>query len=297
MHLPWRSAEPDALDARALNLGDALDAEARLQNHTLCCNALASIGCGLPHLTAEQLEAATDASNHQVDLQLVWNVLRHELIAPLVPRNDPRYLRLTLPNEEVSAMAKLLPEQTILRWCNHHLRAFLSSAEYLAKPAERRPLPASFTLANLDHDLADGLALAVLLHQVAPAQSAVGLAALEEPSAERRAAAVLADAARLGVRRVRLASSDVTTPRPRLLLAFLAELMALHPALEPVVDIDLKALMEGEESEVDEREARAYRMWISSLGIHLESSDLFEDCRTVPADYAIEPTAPGLSQM
>ena len=277
--------DPDALDPRALNLSDEADAalsrESRMQNHTLCCNALASIGCGLPHLRAEQLEASSEEANHQVALQLLWNLMRHELVTPLVPRSDARYLRLTLPNEEVSAMAKLLPEQTMLRWVNHHLRAYLSSPSYLALPHERRPLPAGHAVGNLDMDLADGKALIVLLHQIAPPHAPVDLSALDAPTSEQCATAVLMHAARVGARRVKLMPGDITTPRPRLLLALVAELMALLPALEPVVDIDLSSLMDGEEgSKVDAREERTYRMWITSLGIDLESSDLFEDCRT-----------------
>jgi hypothetical protein len=155
----------------------------------------------------------------------------------------------------LTVIAKLTPEQMILRWLNYHLRYFQSSVYYRALPDDERPLPADYTVSNLDSDLADGKALSAVLHCVAPAHAPADVSALGgSVSADERVKKVLSDAARAGVTRVQLDPSDITTPRPKLLLAFLAELMGTCPGLEPVVDVDVKGLLAGDESAADARE-------------------------------------------
>ena len=51
-----------------------------------------------------------------------------------LPHARPELFRLLLPGEKIPAIARLLPEQLLLRWVNHHLRAF---ARWLPVPMER----------------------------------------------------------------------------------------------------------------------------------------------------------------
>ena len=268
-----KHVDDEAVDARALNKaegGKKLGHEARLQNHTLCTHAATSIGCGVTNLQPSQLARATE--NEQVVLQLVWNLTREGLLRPISPSAHPEFLRLLLPNEEIGAMAKLLPEQVMLRWVNHHIRA------YLAENPEQTRVPPNFAISNLSDDLADCVAYAIVLKQVAPPSFELDLSALEEGDPDARAARVIADAKRVGIEQFEPSPGDITAPRPRMTLAFLAAIINTFPGLEPVAGFKLADVMEGEPT--DGREERAFRMWMTSLGLDLTISNLFEDCRT-----------------
>ena len=265
-----KHVDDEAVDARALNVASPLSEPAKLQNHTLCIGAATSIGCGVPNLQPSQLRRG--AENEQVVLQLLWNLTRDELTRGLNPATHPEFFRLLLPNEEMSAMTKLLPEQVMLRWLNHHIRMFVSE-----NPGQTA-VPADFAVSNLHDDLADSVALAVVLKQVAPAHFETDLSALDEADREARAAKVIADAKLVGVERFEVSPSDIATPRPRMTLAFLAAIINAFPGLEPVAGFKLGDIMAGEPT--DGREERAFRMWMQSLGLNLTISNLYEDCRT-----------------
>ena len=89
---------------------------------------------------------------------------------------------------------------------------------------------------------------------------------------------MLEDAARVGVDRFEIRPSDLSTPRPRLTLAFVAALMGTLPGLDGVDGIDLKDIMHGEED--NDREERTFRMWMTSLGLDFTINNLVDDCRT-----------------
>ena len=65
---------------------------------------------------------------------MLWNLASYELLSPLTPKVHPEFFRLALPGEDLGAVGKLLPEQLILRWVNHHIRKHLASAAHLALP-------------------------------------------------------------------------------------------------------------------------------------------------------------------
>ena len=74
-----------------------------------------------------KVEEEEARANEAVIHQLLWNVTSYELLAPLTPKVHPEFFRLALPGEEISAVSKLLPEQVILRWLNHHIRTHTAS--------------------------------------------------------------------------------------------------------------------------------------------------------------------------
>ena len=193
----------------------------------------------------------------------MWLLTRYELLAPLSARHTPQLFRLLLPGEEVAALAKILPEQMMLRWLNHHIRAYLASnpgqtlvpqdfavADLAANPKPSptpnpipEPTPNPEQVSDLADDLADCGALAICLHQVGPAASRIDLAAFALAEPHARAATLIADARRIGVECFEVSPSDLTTPRPRMALAFVAALMGTHPGLEAVDGFDLKEIM------------------------------------------------------
>ena len=168
-------------------------------------------------------------------------------------------------------MAKMLPEQIMLRWANHHIR------QYLNDNPDQTGVPKDFKISNLDADLADGKAYSIILHQVAPFDTPCDLSALKmDPS--RAAQKVIDDAKRIGVDKFEVQPSDITEGRPRMNLAFLAAIINSHPALEPVQGFDLSDIMAGEAG--DGREERAFRMWLQSLGLNFTINNLYDDCRS-----------------
>jgi hypothetical protein len=112
----------------------------------------------------------------------------------------------------VAALAKVLPEQLMLRWLNHHIRAYVASnpgqslvpkdfavPHLAANPNPNpnpNPIPDPTPNPHQVSDLADGLAdcaaLAICLHQVAPAASRCDLAAFALADPHARAAKVVA---------------------------------------------------------------------------------------------------------
>ena len=207
-----------------------------------------------------------------------WNLASYELLSPLTPKVHPEFFRLALPGEDLGAVGKLLPEQLILRWVNHHIRKHLASAAHLALPEAERAVPTNYAVANLSTDLANGMALSLIMQQLPPpGLTAANWHELSTAPPLRRAEAVCADAAALGCRRYPITPKDITSGKPKLLLGFLADLMGTCPGLETVSPGLVNGQADAEE-EADDREARAYKCWLASLGVPTESNDLLEDC-------------------
>ena len=139
----------------------------------------------------------------------------------------------------MAALAKILPEQMMLRWLNHHIRAYLASnpgqtlvpqdfavADLAANPKPSptpnpipHPAPNPEQVSDLADDLADCAALAICLHQVGPAASRIDLAAFASAEPHARAATLIADALRIGVECFEARPSGLATllyPYPRL---------------------------------------------------------------------------------
>lgn len=273
-----RYVEPTALDPRALNLAPQSGEIARdsaLQNHTLCTNAATSIGCGVRNLQPAQLLDAT--SNQQAVLQLVWNLTKHELVGPLASKSrlqhHPELETLMRADEDSDAFARCGPEEILVRWVNYHLATFVASNP------NQKTVPPSYRISNLSSDLVDSVALGLLLHQIGGSSAPFDIKSLRQRSLRRRAMEVVDCARRLGVSSFEVTPDDILTGSPRLLLAFVAAIFNLVQArLSPGSGSYARVRSEREDADADEREERALRMWMLSLGI--EVADLKEDCRT-----------------
>ena len=60
----------------------------------------------------------------------------------------------------MATLARLQPEQILLRWLNHHIRG------YLATHPNDTDLPTDYAVIDLDVALSDGVALTLVLAQV-----------------------------------------------------------------------------------------------------------------------------------
>jgi len=89
---------------------------------------------------------------------------------------------------------------------------------------------------------------------------------------------MLDNADKLGCKKF-VRSRDVVKGNPKLNLAFVANLFNTHPGLEPLSEAELAALDEWLFASEGTREARAFCLWINSLGVEPFVSNLFEDLR------------------
>lgn len=164
------------------------------------------------------------------------------------------------PGEEISDLLKLSPEQILLRWFNYHLK----------KAGWNR------TVKNFGGDIKDSENYTVLLNQLAPDRC--DRKALQESDLTRRAEMVLDNSDKLGCRKF-VKASDIVKGNPKLNLAFVANLFNTHPGLEPLSQEELAALDSSLFNSEGSREARAFCLWINSLGIDPFVNNLFEDLR------------------
>jgi len=198
-------------------------------------------------------------------LGLVWQIIRIGLLANVTLTAHPELYRLLEPGEDINDLLKLPPEQILLRWVNYHL-----------KNAGR----ADKCIKNFSGDIKDSEAYTILLNQLAPDRC--GQEALREKDVEKRARMVLDNAGKIEKdgQHIEWAKhmkpADITTGNPKLNLAFVANLFNVCPGLEKLSEEEAKGLDFSTEGS---REARAFALWLNSLGIDPYVNNLFEDLR------------------
>jgi len=164
------------------------------------------------------------------------------------------------PGEDIGDLLKLSPEQILLRWFNYHLKNAGSDKR----------------VNNFSGDIKDSEAYTILLHQLEP--DTCDTAALKETDPMTRANMVLKNAEKIDCRKF-VTARDIVRGNPKLNLAFVANLFNTHPGLEPLSPEDLAALEEWLFASEGTREARAFCLWMNSLGIEPFVNNLFEDLR------------------
>jgi len=193
-------------------------------------------------------------------LGLTWQIIRIGLLSKITLANHPELFRLLEPGEEIGDLLKLPPEQILLRWFNYHLK----------KAGHARKV------GNFSKDIADSECYTILLSQLAPNQCS--RAPLSETDVNKRANLMLDNADKLGCKKF-VRARDVVKGNPKLNLAFVANLFNTHPGLEKLTEAELAALDEWLFASEGTREARAFCLWINSLGVEPFVTNLFEDLR------------------
>lgn len=183
----------------------------------------------------------------------------------------------------LAELAALLPKQLMLRWLNHHIRTYITSPEYVNDEGARKLVPPDLHVGNFGTDLADSVALSVVLHEAGRQVAPCELFPLAQPNKMLRAAHVVANLKKLRVddRGLSFQPTDVVTPRPRIVQLMVGRLMHDLPALSPVpagTRLQLRAALCGDPS--DERELQAFTAYVSSLGLMPPSNDV---CHPVEA--------------
>jgi plastin-1 len=272
------SSVPGTIDERVINRpkgGKKLDPWSAAENLNLAINSAASIGCTVVNVGANDIQEG----RAHIILGLIWQIIRIGLLANVSLTAHPELYRLLEPGEDIQDLLKLPPEQILLRWVNYHL-----------KNAGREDK----CIKNFSGDIKDSEAYTILLNQLAPDRCNQN--ALRERDHEKRAGMVLENAKKIEKDGQRIdwadhmKPTDITSGNSKLNLAFVANLFNVIPGLEKLSEeeaADLDFSTEGS------REARAFALWLNSLGIDPYVNNLFEDLRDglvlLRAEEAIEP--------
>jgi len=246
---------PDTLDERVLNTKMGMNVFQMTENANVVVNSAQAIGFRVVNVGAPDIISGTE----HILLGLIWQIIRIGLLSQISLANHPELFRLLEDGEDIQDLLKLPPEQILLRWFNYHLK----NAGH-----PRR-------VNNFSSDIADSECYTILLNQL-DKQCNKDALGLKDP--EQRADKMLQQADKLGCRKF-VKPSDVARGQPKLNLAFVANLFNTHPGLEPLSEEEKQSvedlLFAGEGS----REARAFCLWINSLGIDPFVHNLFDDLR------------------
>ncbi|KAJ1985872.1 fimbrin [Dimargaris cristalligena] len=265
-------AVPGTIDERVLNRGKKLSPFQIIENNNLVVNSAKAIGCSVVNIGSQDL---IEGREHLI-LGLIWQIIKIGLLAKIDIKLHPELYRLLEEDETLEQFLKLPADAILLRWFNYHLKA----ANW-----NRR-------VSNFSTDVKDGENYTVLLNQLVPSQCS--RAPLQESDLYRRAEQVLQNADKIGCRRY-LSPKTLVNGNPKLNLAFVAHLFNTHPGLEPLAEGAEKAeLDELLFNNTHEREARAFALWLNSLGVDPFVNNLFEDLKDgLPLLQAFDKVHPG----
>jgi len=189
-------------------------------------------------------------------LGMVWQIIRVGLMSDISLSEHPELYRLLEEGEDLKAFLKLPPEKILIRWVNYHLKNAGS---------ERR-------INNFGGDIKDSEVYTLLLNQLSPLCDKTPL---QTSDLDKRAEGVLKNASKIDCAKF-VKPRDIVAGNPKLNLAFVANLFNTLPGLEPLKEEEMKNL---EFPEGGSREARAFTLWINSLGIDPYVNNLFEDLK------------------
>ncbi|EJD43453.1 Ca2+-binding actin-bundling protein [Auricularia subglabra TFB-10046 SS5] len=248
---------PDTIDTRVLNKPTArkpLNAFQITENNNIVITSARGIGCSVVNIGSSDL---AEGREHLI-LGLIWQIIRRGLLSRVDIKIHPELYRLCEEDETIEDLLRLTPDQILLRWFNYHLKA---------AGWKRR-------VNNFSKDVCDGENYTVLLNQLKPDECS--LAPLQTSNLQQRAEQVLQNADRIGCRKY-LTQPSLLSGNPRLNLAFVANLFNTHPGLAPL-EPNEKVEIEDFDAE-GEREARAFTLWLNSLGVEPAVYNLFENLK------------------
>jgi plastin-1 len=268
---------PDTIDTRVLNKPSArkpLNAFQMTENNNIVIASAKGIGCSVVNIGSSDI---AEGREHLI-LGLIWQIIRRGLLAQVDIKIHPELYRLCEDGETIDDLLRLTPDQILLRWFNYHLKAAgwkrrYARHSYLLIPSHSR----SIRVNNFSRDVSDGENYTVLLNQLKPDQCS--LVPLQTKDVRQRAEQVLQNAEAIGCRKY-LTPSSLVSGNPRLNLAFVANLFNTWPGLEPLDEQEAKDYGAVEDFDAEgEREARAFTLWLNSLGVEPAVFNLFENLR------------------
>ena len=248
-------AVPDTIDERVLNTKVGMNVFQMTENANVVVNSAKAIGCSVVNIGGNDIISGTE----HIMLGLIWQIIRVGLLSQVTLANHPELFRLLEDGEDISDLLKLPPEQILLRWFNYHLK----NAGH-----PRR-------VKNFSGDIKDSECYTILLNQL---DKQCNKDALNESDPVNAAEKMLQQADKLGCRKF-VKPTDVAKGQPKLNLAFVANLFNTCPGLDPLSEEEQSAIDDFLFASEGSREARAFCLWINSLGIDPFVNNLFDDLR------------------
>jgi plastin-1 len=227
-----------------------------VENNNVVVNSAKAIGCSVVNIGSQDL---IEGKEYLV-LGLIWQIIKIGLFAKVDLKFHPELFRLLETGETLDTFLKLPVDQILLRWFNYHLK----KANWNRK------------VTNFSIDVRDSENYTVLLNQLAPEKC--NRDALRVADLHDRAEAMLRNAEKVDCRKYVTAKSIVGA-NPKLNLAFVANLFNTLPGLEPLSEQEKAALDEWLFASTGDREARAFALWLNSLGVDPFVHDLYDDLR------------------
>jgi plastin-1 len=247
---------PETIDERVLNMGAKLNPFQMTENNNLVINSAKAIGCSVVNIGSQDL---IEGREHLV-LGLVWQIIKVGLLGKVNLQLHPELYRLLAPGEALEDLLKLPADELLLRWFNYHL----CQAGWHRK------------VTNFSSDIKDSENYTVLLNQLCPEECS--RSALNESDLGKRAELVLSNAGKIGCRKY-VSVKAITNGNPKLNLAFVANLFNMHPGLAPLTEEELGSLDEGLFASKGDREARAFALWMNSMGVDPFVNSIYDDLR------------------
>nr|KAJ3417719.1 hypothetical protein HK105_000886 [Polyrhizophydium stewartii] len=247
-------AQPGTIDERVLNVAKKLNTFQMTENNNVVVNSAKAIGCSVVNIGAQDI---MEGREHLI-LGLIWQIIKIGLQAFIDIKVHPELFRLLEPGEQLEDFLKLPPEQILLRWFNYHLK----------KAGHNRKVT------NFTTDVKDGENYTILLNQLAP--EACSRAPLQTKDLLARAEQILSNADKIGCRKY-LTPKTMVEGNQKLNFAFVAHLFNTRPGLEKLTEAEMAQLDEWLFSSEGDREARAFALWLNSLGVEPFVNNLFDD--------------------
>jgi len=253
------AAVPDTIDERALEKpkgGKPLDIYRSTDNLNLAINSASAIGCTVVNIHPTTIYEGRP----HIILGLIWQIIKVALMSNIDLTHHPELFRLLEEGEDINDLLKLTPEKLLMRWLNYHLKNAGS---------DRR-------VKNWTTDLKDSEVYTIVMNQLDPKQCSKD--ALNKSDLTERAKIVLENGTKLGCKNF-IRPRDIVQGNQKLNMAFVAQLFNKCPGLEPLKEEELKDV-QVDWNEGQDREARAFALWINSLGIEdFHCNNLYQDLR------------------
>ncbi|KAJ3141985.1 hypothetical protein HK100_004466 [Physocladia obscura] len=263
---------PNTIDERVLNVGKKQNAFQMTENNNVVVNSAKAIGCSVVNIGAQDL---IEGREH-LALGLIWQIIKIGLQARVDIKYHPELFRLLEDGESLEQFLKLPVEQILLRWFNYHLK----------KAGWHRKVN------NFSGDVKDGENYTVLLAQLAP--HLCDRSPLQTRDLLHRAEQVLSNSARMNCRKY-LNPKTLVEGNAKLNFAFVANLFNNWPGLEKLSDAEKAELDDSLFNSEGTREARAFALWLNSLGVDPFVNNLFDDLQDgLVLLQAIDKVRPGL---
>lgn len=267
-------AESGAIDERTINKKLPLNIFQKKENLNLAISAAKSIGCRLININPQLI---FDKREHII-LGLIWQIVRIKYLSKINLKENPYLLTIMDPNDDITSLLKLPPEQLLIKWFNYHLKRSDYKKEIM----------------NFSSDLKDGLAYTYLLNQISENTCDKSAIHLDDV---KRAIKVISDAKKLGVETT-ITSEEIIKGNSKLNLLFCAQIFNTNAGLNPPseeIKKEAKILIFDQDIG-DTREERCFRLWLNSLNIEeININNLFEDLKDgLVLLYSIDKLEPGL---